>query len=69
MRAIILGLLTAAVLALAYAALDDITTNPQPNYTAEYVWLALTGIWLIVVGFMVPHRSGRRAKPERQGDA
>ncbi len=65
----ILVFVTAVVLAIAYAALDDITTNPQPNYTAEYLWLALTVLWLIVAGFMVRRPSGRRAKPARRGDA
>jgi hypothetical protein len=69
MLAAILGFVTAVVLAIAYAALDDITTNPEPSYTAEYIWLALTVLWLIVVAFVVRHRSGRRAHPERRGDA
>lgn len=52
----ILAFVTAVVLAFAYTALDDITTNPQPGYTAEYVWLALTAVWLIVLSVVAGRR-------------
>jgi heme/copper-type cytochrome/quinol oxidase subunit 3 len=65
----ILGFVTAVVLAIAYAALDDITTNPQPSHTAEYLWLALTVIWLFVVGRVASHCFRRSGNSRRRGDA
>ena len=64
----ILAVLTVVVLALAYAALDDLTTNPQPSYTAEYVWLVVATAWMDAMTIIVvgrPRRGGalkRRAQ-------
>lgn len=44
---------TCAVLLLSYAALDDITTGSEANFTLEYVWLLVAAGWLLFVTFRV----------------
>jgi hypothetical protein len=45
-----------------------VTTNPQPSYAAEYLWLALTVVWLIVVGGVVRDRFRRPPESRRRSD-
>lgn len=44
MKKLLIGITVTAILALNIAALDDITTGSEPNYTGE---------WAIVIGSMV----------------
>lgn len=43
------GVVTLAVLMLAFAAFDDITTDNDTNFTLEYVALLACAGWLLVV--------------------
>lgn len=43
------GVITVTALLIAFAALDDITTGNEPNFTTEYVALVICGAVLIGV--------------------
>lgn len=47
---------TAAVLVLAWLALDDITTGSQPTFRLEWAMVGLAVVWLLVLGFMTARR-------------
>ena len=49
MKKFLFGISIFVILALDWAALDDITTGIEPNYTGEYVILILS---LLIFGFM-----------------
>ena len=38
--------ITIVVLALAWAALDDITTSPEPSYGMEWAMVGVATLWL-----------------------
>ena len=40
---------TGVILLFDYAALDDITTGNEPNYTTEYVALALSVVLIFLI--------------------
>ncbi len=51
-------LISAAMLVLSFAALDDITTGTEPNFYLEYAMLFATGLWFLML--LVPLlRKGR----------
>lgn len=54
------ALISAILLVLAWLALDDLTTDPTSGY-AEYVFLALVGIWFVALAAAYFRR--RRAGP------
>jgi Family of unknown function (DUF6064) len=43
------GVVTLAAVFLAYAAIDDITTDDAPSFTAEYAVLILCAVWGLVL--------------------
>ena len=45
MRITTLLAVSLAILALAYAALDDITTGRQPSFVLEWVMVAVALVW------------------------
>jgi len=49
MKKFLFGISIFVILALDWAALDDITTGIEPNYTGEYLILILS---LLIFGFM-----------------
>lgn len=51
MRKLLLILFGLSVLALDFAALDDLTTSNQPNYTSEYLMLFISIPLLLFLGF------------------
>ena len=49
MRRWVFSLATIGLLALCFAALDDITTNPsQESFRAEYLVVTVTAVWCLV---------------------
>ena len=59
------------VAALAFAALDDITTGVQPDFVAERVMVSLAAVWFLGGGAWVwkrrlrsRARTGVRRRPE-----
>ena len=55
-----LGGVTLAAMALAWLALDDITTDNATRFPAEYSMLAVAGAWLLFIAWQL-WRSGSRA--------
>jgi hypothetical protein len=51
---------TLAVLMLAWAALDDITTDNSTDFTVEYIILSAAAMWLFALGVRLI-RSGQAA--------
>ena len=49
MRRWLIVLATVGLLALSFAALDDITTGNEPNFYAEYVVVTITVLWCAVL--------------------
>ncbi|MCP4203037.1 MAG: hypothetical protein GY769_14030 [bacterium] len=45
MRKIVLYLISISVLALTYAALDDITTGREPSLVLEWLMVGAAAIW------------------------
>lgn len=45
MKRSVLVFVSLALLALAWAALDDITTGHEPNFTLEWAIVGVTGCW------------------------
>lgn len=50
------AIVTGAVLLVSYAALDDITTGRETDFTLEYAWLLASIGWLLFVAFRVHRR-------------
>ena len=61
MRTPILLAVSLVVLALAYAALDDITTGRQPSFVLEWVMVAVALVWFAVVPVLWRRRRRRGA--------
>ena len=63
MKSIVRLLLTLAILAILavdYAALDDITTGTETSFAAEWTWLVLSTPFLCLLGWaLFRHRRGR----------
>ena len=49
MKKLLVGLFILVILALDWAALDDITTGNEPSYLGEYAMLILS---ILIFGFM-----------------
>jgi hypothetical protein len=52
--------ITLAALLLAFAALDDITTDTATTFTVEWIALAVCGVWLAIVSWRVLRNVWRR---------
>ena len=54
-----IGVVSAFVLLLTWAALDDITTDTGQRFDVEYTFLALSGIWFAGIGAWLVARRRR----------
>jgi hypothetical protein len=56
MNRVLMWSATAAVLVLAWLALDDITTGSQPTFRLEWAMVGLAVVWMLVLGFVTMRR-------------
>ncbi len=54
------AVLTIAAVMIAFAALDDITTDTAATFTFEWVGLAVCATWLLIVSWRLLHGEHRR---------
>jgi hypothetical protein len=54
--------LSIILLALCWAALDDITTGDQPHYYLEWMFVSLTVVWFVgLIAFTITRQKGDRS--------
>ncbi len=62
-KRVLIASLVLVVLALDYAALDDITTGNQLDFTVEWTWLAFSSVFLGALGCVLVYRRRNRRPP------
>ena len=62
MKRLLTFTISVILLALCYAALDDITTGNQQHYYMEWMFVSLTLVWFVgLIAFTIVRRKGDRS--------